>query len=59
MSARDAVRKLVTLGLTAHLSGDGFVMSQDPPAGAVLEPGAVCSLVLSRWVAQSEPVVQP
>ncbi|HEY3043139.1 MAG TPA: penicillin-binding transpeptidase domain-containing protein [Vicinamibacterales bacterium] len=59
MSARDAVRKLVQLGLTAHLSGDGFVMSQDPPAGAVLEPGAVCSLVLSRWVAQSDPVVQP
>lgn len=59
MSAREAVRKLVKLGLTARLSGDGFVMSQDPPAGAVLEPGAVCSLVLNRWVAQGEPVVQP
>ena len=59
MSAREAVRTLVRLGLTAHLSGDGFVMSQDPPAGAVLEPGAVCSLVLNRWVAPGEPVVQP
>ena len=59
MSAREAVRKLVKLGLTAHLSGDGFVLSQDPPAGAVLEPGAVCRLVLSRWVPQGEPVVQP
>ena len=43
MSAREAVRTLVRLGLTAQLSGDGFVMSQDPPAGAVLEPGAVCT----------------
>jgi len=59
MSAREAVRTLAKLGLRAHLSGDGFVMSQDPPAGAVLEPGAACSLVLNRWVAQSDPVVQP
>jgi hypothetical protein len=59
MSAREAVRRLVKLGLTAHLSGDGFVMSQDPPAGAVLEPGAVCRLVLNRWVAQDAPVIQP
>ena len=53
MSAREAVRKLVKLGLTAHVSGDGFVMSQDPAAGAPLEPGAVCRLVLNRWVARS------
>lgn len=59
MSAREAVRKLVKLGLTARLSGDGFVMSQDPSAGALLEPGAACSLVLDRWVAGSEQAVQP
>jgi len=59
MSAREAVRTLAKLGLRAHLSGDGFVMSQDPAAGAVLEAGAACSLVLNRWVAQSDPVVQP
>jgi hypothetical protein len=45
--------------LTAHLSGDGFVMSQNPPAGAVAEPGAVCSLVLNRWAARGEQVVGP
>ena len=33
LSAREAVRTLVKLGLTAHVSGDGFVVSQDPPAG--------------------------
>jgi len=59
LSAREAVRTLAKLGLTAHLSGDGFVVSQNPPAGAALEPGAVCSLVLNRWGARSEQVVGP
>ncbi len=59
MSAREAVRKLARLGLTARLSGDGFVRSQDPPAGTVLEPGAVCRLVLNLRVARSGQVVQP
>jgi cell division protein FtsI/penicillin-binding protein 2 len=48
MSAREAVRKLATLGLTARISGDGFVASQDPPAGESIEPGGVCRLVLDR-----------
>ena len=59
MSAREAVRTLVKLGLTARLSGDGFVMSQNPSAGAAIEPGAVCSLVLNRWAARGEQVVGP
>ena len=59
LSAREAVRKLVRLGLTAHLTGDGFVMSQDPPAGAVLEPGAVCRLVLTRSVGPGEQIATP
>jgi cell division protein FtsI (penicillin-binding protein 3) len=48
MSAREAVRKLVRLGMNARVSGDGFVVSQDPAAGAPLEPGLVCRLVLDR-----------
>ena len=48
MSAREAVRKLVKLGMHARASGDGFVVSQDPPAGAPLEPGGACRLVLDR-----------
>ena len=59
LSAREAVRRLVRLGLTAQLTGDGFVMSQDPPAGAVLEPGAVCHLVLARAVGREEQVATP
>jgi membrane peptidoglycan carboxypeptidase len=48
MSAREAVRKLVTLGMHARASGDGIVVSQDPPPGAPLDPGTVCRLVLDR-----------
>lgn len=53
MSARDAVRKLVRLGLSAHLSGDGFVVSQDPQPGEPLEAGTVCRLVLTRTAASA------
>src|SRR5262252_4524544 len=49
LSAREAVRKLVTIGMTARLSGNGFVVTQDPPAGAPLERDAVCRLTLERW----------
>ena len=59
LSAREAVRRLVRLGLTAQLTGDGFVMSQDPPAGTALEPGAVCHLVLARVVGGEEQVATP
>ena len=48
MSAREAVRTLVSVGLSAHVSGSGLVVSQDPPPGAALSPGAVCRLLLDR-----------
>lgn len=48
LSAREAVRALVKLGLIAHVSGDGFVASQDPAPGAPLEAGSVCRLTLER-----------
>jgi len=49
MSARDAVRKLVKFGMSARLSGDGFVVSQVPAAGAPIDGDALCHLVLERW----------
>ena len=55
MSARDAIRQLMKGGLNAGLSGDGVVVSQDPPAGAPLEPGMVCRLVLDRSAARRSP----
>jgi membrane peptidoglycan carboxypeptidase len=59
MSAREAVRKLVTLGLNAHASGDGIVVSQSPEPGTPLEPAAVCRLVLQRSLKLPVPAGHP
>jgi cell division protein FtsI/penicillin-binding protein 2 len=48
LSGRAAVHALATLGLIARVEGNGFVVSQDPAAGAPLEMGGVCRLVLDR-----------
>lgn len=53
MSAREALRELARLGLSARMNGTGFVVDQDPPAGSPLEPGATCSLVLNRVLPRS------
>jgi cell division protein FtsI (penicillin-binding protein 3) len=47
LSARDAVRALAGAGLTANLLGHGFVVAQEPPAGAPSVPGAVCTVALA------------
>ena len=46
-SARDAVRLLASRGLSARLSGTGFVVSQEPPAGSPAERGGSCALHLA------------
>ena len=51
MSAREALRELARLGLTARMQGTGVVVDQNPPAGAPLEPGGTCTLVLNRRAA--------
>ncbi|MBI3400514.1 MAG: PASTA domain-containing protein [Acidobacteria bacterium] len=48
MSAREAVRALVKLGVNARVAGDGVVVSQEPAPGLPLEPGSVCRLTLER-----------
>jgi cell division protein FtsI/penicillin-binding protein 2 len=48
MSAREAVRTLAQIGLTAHIQGRGIVIDQSPEPGAVLERGMTCRLVLDR-----------
>lgn len=48
MSARDALRELVRLGLTARIEGAGVVVDQNPAPGSLTEPGAACTLVLNR-----------
>jgi membrane peptidoglycan carboxypeptidase len=48
LSAREALRALTRIGLTARLHGDGFVVSQSPAAGTPIEIGASCELWLER-----------
>jgi cell division protein FtsI (penicillin-binding protein 3) len=48
LSARDAVRALMQIGLTPRLDGDGVVIEQSPRAGAVLARGDSCVLKLGR-----------
>ncbi len=48
MSAREAVQKLARVGMTARLTGDGFVTTQDPAAGSAIESDSLCRLTLER-----------
>ena len=48
LSAREVVRTLIRIGMTAKLSGEGFVIGQDPAPGAPIEPGATCEVRLAR-----------
>jgi beta-lactam-binding protein with PASTA domain len=48
MSAREALRELARLGLTARMEGAGVVIDQMPAAGSPIEPGGSCTLVLNR-----------
>jgi cell division protein FtsI (penicillin-binding protein 3) len=60
LSAREAIRKLVRVGLNARVSGDGFVVSQEPEPGTPIESDAVCRLVLERWPSRhSAPAGRP
>ena len=59
LSARDALHRLVKLGLTARVEGNGFVVSQDPPAGTALESVGQCRLTLDRLRTVRSDAVQP
>jgi hypothetical protein len=48
LSARDALRTLTRIGVTARIAGSGFVIEQSPQAGAQLVPGDACVLTLGR-----------
>jgi cell division protein FtsI (penicillin-binding protein 3) len=48
LSARDVVRILTALGMTARMKGNGFVIGQLPAPGSVLVPGDVCAVELGR-----------
>jgi cell division protein FtsI (penicillin-binding protein 3) len=48
LSARDALRTLAKLGLSARVQGKGVVVEQTPLPGSPLERGITCDLVLDR-----------
>jgi cell division protein FtsI (penicillin-binding protein 3) len=48
LSARDALRILGQLGVSARIIGAGLVAAQDPPAGAPVESAGTVSLQLQR-----------
>jgi len=48
LSAREALRELARLGMSAKMQGAGVVIEQTPPPGSLIEPGAACTLVLDR-----------
>jgi cell division protein FtsI (penicillin-binding protein 3) len=48
LGAREAVRMLARLGMTARIDGAGVVVDQDPVPGSPIEPGTVTTLRLAR-----------
>jgi cell division protein FtsI (penicillin-binding protein 3) len=48
LSARDALRTLTRIGLTARIDGRGIVIEQSPEAGSLLGRGDACILRLGR-----------
>ena len=48
LSAREALRVLTKIGLTARLKGNGVVTSQTPAPGTPIEPGMACESELER-----------
>jgi len=48
LSARDAIRALVKVGLSPRITGDGIVVSQDPEPGAVVGDTTTAMVHLER-----------
>jgi cell division protein FtsI (penicillin-binding protein 3) len=48
LSAREALRTLTLIGMTARMNGDGFVLDHTPAAGEPLGSRATCVLKLGR-----------
>ena len=48
LGAREAVKVLTQLGVTARMTGDGFVVDHAPPPGTPIVRGDVSVLKLGR-----------
>ncbi len=56
LSARQALAIFARLGMTAHLRGTGFVVSQDPAPGTAARPGDIHTL---RLLETAPPISRP
>jgi beta-lactam-binding protein with PASTA domain len=59
LSAREALRTLGEIGLSARVTGSGFVMRQSPEPGAAIDPGSWAGLDLQRTPHAGDPVESP
>ena len=59
LSARDALRKMMRLGLAARVEGNGFVIAQEPVAGAPLDAISVGRVMLARNPASHQEQARP
>ena len=59
LSGREALRLLSQIGMTARLSGDGFVVDQSPTPGSSLVRGDACTLKLQRRAPSAATGGQP
>ena len=59
LSAREALRKMIRLGLAARVDGNGFVVSQDPPAGASLDAVSAGRVTLARTPGAHQDQARP
>jgi len=57
-SARDVVRTLTRIGMTAKLTGEGFVIAQHPAPGSPIVMGGMCEVRLARQI-PVPPAAQP
>jgi len=59
LSARDAVRALARAGLSARLTGRGFVVAQEPQAGTAAGRGGLCLVALAPAAAAGRGEATP
>lgn len=55
LGARDALRALGAIGVSVHLDGSGFVVTQTPGPGAAVDPGSWSTLQLGRTDPRARP----
>ena len=59
LSAREALRVLTKIGLSARINGNGLVASQSPEPGSPVDSGGICELWLERAPVPVASIAEP